>query len=66
MDDGKVYSLNCKLQGTYRTQEEVQRAIDLILSEPEKYLKVFPWVPTSGEYPFIHYVNLNQIEQGES
>lgn len=64
MADSKVYSLSCKLQGTYHSLEDVQMAIDLILTQPEKYLKVYPWVPTSGEYPFIHYVNLNQIEQG--
>lgn len=50
-----VYSLNCKFSGNYSTEEAAKQARDLIVSNPERYLKIVPWDARKFELDVISF-----------
>ena len=38
-----VFSLNCSFTGNYSTEDAAKQARDLIVSNPERYLRIVPW-----------------------
>ena len=50
-----IFSLNCSFTGNYSTEEAAKQARKLIVSNPERYLKISPWDAKRFELEVIKF-----------
>ena len=50
-----VFSLNCSFTGNYSTEEAAKQARDLIVSNPERYMRIVPWDARRFELDVISF-----------